>query len=307
MPVHAAGAAFVDPSGAVLAADRGFLVTFRVAAGGAGGAGAPLRLRDDASPELRALVAGDGPAGATVPGPNRPVEVERVPAAGGALLIVRDPHAGDRTEHALRSQVLGRLVAGVAHDIKNPLNAMSLQIALLGDKLEGVADASQAASGHLVSLRDQIGRVNEVLRKLVDVTDPSAPLGYTDLGALLADVACLFAYEARRRRVDLSTDAHPGTVRTRCDPARVGRLVLGLYGRALALTPDGGRLAARAEGREGEATVVIEHAAGDPDGDLGYDTDVLVAGAEALGGRFERTRNERTERLTLTVPRNERE
>src|SRR6266545_4252045 len=99
----------------------------------------------------------------------------------------------DGAEHALRSQVMGRVVAGVAHDIKNPLNAMSLQLALLADKLEGTAGAREA-EGHLAALRDQIGRVNEVLRRLVDVTDPAAPLGYLDLGVLLDDVTSLFAY-----------------------------------------------------------------------------------------------------------------
>lgn len=216
--------------------------------------------------------------------------------------------ADDGAEHALRSQVLGRVVAGVAHDIKNPLNAMSLQIALLGDKLEGAGDASQAAAIHLAAVRDQIGRVNEVLRRLVDVTDPGTPLGYTDLGALLADVGTLFAYEARRRGVEMSLEAHRGAVRTRCDPARVARLVLGLFGRALALTPDGARFAARAEARGMEAVLVVEHAADDSEDDLGYDTEVLAAGAAALGGRFERAWGDhRMERLTLAVPRNDRE
>jgi signal transduction histidine kinase len=275
----------------------------------AGDLAAALRARAEASPELRALLAGDGPGIASVTGPDGPLEVERVPAAGGAqLLVLRDPRASDRGEHALRSQVFGRLVAGVAHDIKNPLNAMSLQLALLGDKLDGVAAAGQAAAGHLGALRDQIGRVNEVLRRLVDVTDPAAPLGYTDVGELLSDVATLFAYEARRRRIDLSLEAHAGAIRTRCDPARLGRLVLVMYGRAIALTPDGGLFAARAEARNGEAAIVVEHTAGDPDGDLGYDTEALAAGAAALGGRFERTSGEkRVERLTLTVPRDYRE
>ncbi|HEX9401677.1 MAG TPA: histidine kinase dimerization/phospho-acceptor domain-containing protein [Anaeromyxobacter sp.] len=304
MALHAAGAAFVDRSGAVLAADATFLARLGV---GEGDPSAALRARAEASPALRALLAGDGPAVATVPGVDGPIDVERVAAGGGLLLVLRDPLADERVEHALRSQVLGRVVAGVTHDIKNPLNAMSLQLALLGDKL-GAGDANHAAAGHLGALRDQIGRVNDVLRRLSDALDPPAPLGYTDIGALVTDIASLLAYEARRRRVDLVIDAHPGGARTPGDPARVGRLVLALLGRALARTPDGGRFAARAATRGGLAIVDVEHAAGDPDGDLGYEVEVLAAGAAALGGQFERAQVEKgTERLTLAMPGNERE
>jgi signal transduction histidine kinase len=305
MTLVAAGAAFVDRSGAVLAADRGFLARLGAADGDVDAA---LRAHAASSPELRALLEGDGPGVVSVPGPDGPVQVERVPASGGALLVVRDPQGDDRPEHALRSQVIGRVVAGVAHDIKNPLNAMSLQLALLGDKLEAAGAASDAAVVHLGALRDQIARVNEVLRRLSEATEPAAPLGYVDLGALLTDVAHLFGYEARRRRIDLAVDAHAGSVRTRRDASRVARLVVGLCGRALALTPDGGRLSGRAEVRGAEAAILLEHGIGDPADDLGYDTEVLAAGAAALGGRFERTRlGEKTERLVLLVPRNDRE
>jgi signal transduction histidine kinase len=305
MTLVAAGAAFVDRSGAVLAADRGFLARLGAADGDVD---AVLRAHAASSPELRALLDGDGPGVASVPAPDGAVQVERVPASGGWLLVVRDPRGDDRSEHALRSQVLGRVVAGVAHDIKNPLNAMSLQLALLGDKLEAAGVATQTAGVHLAALRDQIGRVNEVLRRLSEATEPTAPLGYVDLGVLLADAAALFAYEARRRRIDVAVDAHVGAVRTRRDPARVARLVLCLCGRALGLTPDGGRIAGRAEASGGEAAIVLDHAIGDPGDDLGYETEVLAAGAAALGGRLERTRTgERAQRLTLVVPRNDRE
>jgi len=305
MYLFATGAAFVDRSGAVIAADRGFVARLGL---GADDPTSALRARAEASPELRALLAGDGPATVRVPGVDgAPVELERIPSGAGALLVAHPPRDGEWLEHSMRSHGLGRLVSGVAHDIKNPLTPMALQIALLGEKLAASEDASAAASSHLGALRDQISRVNEVLRRFLDVADPSAPLGYTDLGALLTDLGALFGHEGRRRRVALSIDAQVGAVRTRCDPTRVGRLVLGLFARALAETPDGGRLAARAEVRGPKAVVAIEHAAGDPDADLGYYTEVASAAASALGGDFEQERRDGVARLLLALPGNERE
>lgn len=305
MHLLAAGAAFVDRAGGVVAADGGFLEWL----GPPGGdPSASLRARAAAVPELRALLAGEGEACARFAGSDGgSVEVERIPSGTGALLVLRTPHAGEWLEQSMRSLGLGRLASGVAHDIKNPLNAMALQVALLGEKLAQSPEASAAVSGHLASVRDQIARVNDVLRRFLDVAEPGAPLGYTDLGALLGDLGTLFGHEGRRRRLTLSIDAQPGTVRTPSDPARVGRLLLGLVARALAEVPDGGRLAARAEASGRSATVVIEHTLGEPDADLEYYGEVVRAAAKALGGEFSQERRSDGVRLSLALPRIERE
>lgn len=300
MTTFATGAAFLDRSGAVLAADEGFLRQLGLAPGDADA----LRARADSSPELRQLLAGEGPDVARVAGrAGAPVELERVAATGGLLLVVRG--RGELLEQAMRSQGLTRLAAGLAHDIKNPLNAMALQLALLADKL-GSGDAAAASTSHLAAIREQISRVNEVLRRFLDVADPAAPLGFTDVGALLADAAALFSHDARRRRVELAVDAPRGTVRSLCEPARAARMLLGMFTRALAEVPEGGRLAVRAEVEGDLAVVRLEHGRGDPDAEAGYYSDVIAAAARATGGGYSEERDAGSVRLTLRLPRNER-
>ena len=301
----AAGAAFLDGSGAVVTADAGFRALLGLGSGDPRGA---LRARAEAEPALRAFMSGEGPATVAATGADGlPLELERVDAPGGALVVARVAALGDALEHAMRSGALGRVASGVVHDIKNPLNAMALQIALLGEKLSASAEASAAAASHLGALREQVSRVNEVLRRFLDVADPGAPLGYTDLGALLGDVAALLAHEGRRHRIEVAVavDAPAGTLRTSGDPDRVGRLVLGLFARALAETPDGGRLVVRAAAERGAVTMGIEHAARDSPPDGGYYTEAAVAGARRLGGALVEERRDGVARITLTLPRNE--
>jgi signal transduction histidine kinase len=306
MHPFARGAAFVDRTGAVVAADPGFVSHLGLAPG-AELTGA-MRERAESAPELRALLAGEGPDLARFPGVDGElVELQRVPSGEGSLLLTRGPHDFERLEHAMRSQGLTRLAAGVAHDIKNPLNAMALQLALLTDKLSSAGDAGAASATHLAALRDQIVRVNEVVRRFLDVTDPSAPLGYTDVGALAADTASLFAHDARRRRIELHVDAAPGAARTRCDPGRVSRLVLGLVSRSLVETPEGGRMSVRVELDGASLRVTIEHTSGEPDPELGYYTEVAALAAVALGGALNVVHDGALERLTLRLPRNDRE
>jgi signal transduction histidine kinase len=304
MHLLAAGAAFVDRTGAVIAADHGFLAWL----GPAGDPTGSLRSRAAEEPDLGALLAGEGSGVARIAdGAGVSVEVERIASGSGALLVLRTSREGEWLEQAMRSAGLARLASGVAHDIKNPLNAMSLQVALLGEKLSPSPEAAAAAATHLVAVRDQITRVNEVLRRFVDVAEPGAPLGFADVGALLADLGVLFGHEARRRRLTLTVEAQPGDVRTSCDPARAGRLVMGLFARALAETPDGGRLAVKTDARGRAVVVAIEHTPGDPGPDQGYYTEAARVAAKALGGEFAQERKGDGVRLSLALPKVERE
>lgn len=304
MHILATGAAFVDSTGAVRGADRGFLSTLGLPANDPGGA---LRASAADDPALRAFLAGEGPERLTLAGADgAEVVLERVPVDGGALLLTRAVRTIEWLEHALRSEGLTRLAAGLAHDIKNPLNAMALQLALLADKLSASPEASAASAGHLGALREQIGRVNEVVRRFLDVTDPSAPLGYTDLGVLVGDLASLFGHDARRRRIALEVDAPRGAVRTGCEAARVGRLVLSLFARALATTPEGGRLVIHVEAAPDGPTIWLRRSPGpDATAPAELEAEPMCAAAEALGGALELGRPGEAERVVLRLPRNQ--
>ena len=213
----------------------------------------------------------------------------------------REP-ASIAAEHALRSRVLGRVIAGAVHDIRTPLGTMAMRLQLMRDG--GAEGAAQGPLGqHLRLLEVQVERVKDHLRRLACVIEPPSPFGWVDLSALLADIAASLAFEASTRGVELSVVAQGSSARTSGEPEAVSRLVLSLVGTALAWTPQGGRLLARAGSREGAAVLELEYSPGDPASDVGYEFSVLCDAAQALGGRLERSQGERgLERLSLELP-----
>jgi signal transduction histidine kinase len=303
MLTYASGAAYLDRIGAVVVADPGFLAALTLPADDPTAA---LRARAEANPALRALLAGEGPDLVQVDLGEGALELHRVAGTDGALLLVRNARLQECLEHGERSAALSRVIAGVAHDIKNPLNAMALQLAILSEKLSGEEGPAAVTGPHLGALREQIGRVNEVVRRFLDVTDPGAPLGYIELGALVADVAGLFAHEARRRRVQLVAETARGAARAAGDPARVGRLLLVLMAGAVGAPPDGGRVEAVVETDDGRAILRLSHAVGDGGRESGYDREVVAAAAAALGAALTEQREEGVQHLVLRLPRIER-
>ena len=204
-------------------------------------------------------------------------------------------------EHAMHSLALSRLAGGIAHDVKNPLNAMALQLALLGDKIGAAGEPlATACAGNLASLKNQIGRVNEVVRRLADVSDPPSGTGF-DLGQVATDVATLFVHEARRRRVELAVEVAPGGASARGDPGRAARLLLGLCWRALSHA-EGGKLLVRAAHDGDEALFLLEHAPG-TDPALAWIVEAAVAAARDMGGTLAVHRGADLERLELRLRR----
>ncbi|HZZ83016.1 MAG TPA: hypothetical protein VFE30_00610 [Anaeromyxobacteraceae bacterium] len=169
--------------------------------------------------------------------------------------------------------------------MRNPLNAMALQLALLGDKVASGGDGvATACAQNLASLKAQIGRVDEVMRRFVAVADPSTEGEWLDLSAYAPDATSLFGHEARRRGVELRCEAPSMPLRARCAPQRGAGLVLALLLEAVLNAPHGGRILVAAAGGGGEARLTLSRSAGGGTPGL---LEAVSAGAEAMGGILE--------------------
>ncbi len=121
----------------------------------------------------------------------------------GALLTMRDAESVRRIEDEIeisrRLSASGRLTRGVAHEVKNPINAIVLHLQLLQNKLQ---QDDPETRRHMDIIGNEIHRLDRVVQILVDFTRPrDLRLEEVDLRKLLEDVSVLAAPDAARHGV----------------------------------------------------------------------------------------------------------
>jgi PAS domain S-box-containing protein len=106
---------------------------------------------------------------------------------------------GAHLSYSQKLSALGRLTSGVAHEIKNPLNAMVIHVALLRQKLES---AAPDARGYLDVLDEQIRRLDRVIQGFLKFTRPEElHLDAVPLEGILMEVLQLVSGEAQKNGI----------------------------------------------------------------------------------------------------------
>src|ERR1019366_8820367 len=123
----------------------------------------------------------------------------------GALLTLRDTESvrliEDEIETSRRLSASGRLTRAVAHEVKNPINAIVLHLQLLQNKLQQIHPYTRR---HMDIIDNEIHRLDRVVQILVDFTRPrNLHLEETDLRRVLEDVSLLAAPDAAQHGVTL--------------------------------------------------------------------------------------------------------
>ena len=95
----------------------------------------------------------------------------------GTLLTLRDMESvaqlGQELEVARRLAAIGKLTAGVGHEVKNPINAMVVHLELLRGKLAGGGtEAFGGAQRHVDILAGEMQRLDRVVQTLADFSRP---------------------------------------------------------------------------------------------------------------------------------------
>jgi signal transduction histidine kinase len=166
----------------------------------------------------------------------------------GTLLTLRDLQSmmqlGQELEVARRLAAIGRLTAGVGHEVKNPINAMVVHLELLRGKLVGQeGEAFSGAQRHVEILAGEMDRLDRVVQTLADFSRPmELRLREHDLRHVVGAVVELTAAEMRENGVNVIVKAPPEPVIVRVDAELLRQALLNLMLNGMQAMPRGGRL-----------------------------------------------------------------
>ncbi len=200
----------------------------------------------------------------------------------GIMLIVRNLEYLSQMQSTVRYSrklaALGRLSAGVAHEVKNPLNAMMIHLELLRQQFApAVAVRTRPSAGRLAAavateppplnstqalqhvdvIAGEIRRLDEVVQGFLKFTRPEdLKLQPVRLAALLEEVVPIVRPEAERTGVQLLVECEDAPD-VNADPAMLRQAFLNLALNACQAMPEGGTLRIRCEAARGRRVLIV--------------------------------------------------
>lgn len=195
------------------------------------------------------------------------IRVEIVPLAdhhgrfGGVLVFLLEVTEEKRREVGLREgkrlSALATLSASLAHDIRNPLNSMSIHLQLLERQLR--KDGQDGLLKTTGIIQDEIRNLNEKLTRFLDAARPRRPqFEEISVHALIEETLELMRPELEQAGV--TTEYYAPSVHTTVFADRVDlrKAFLNIVKNSIEAMPEGGRLVVRIRNEPSEVSILFE-------------------------------------------------
>ena len=165
-------------------------------------------------------------------------------AASGTLIRLRDPEAqrklGRELQTADRLAALSRISGGVAHEVKNPLNAILLHVEVARAKL---AHGDTALEPQMDIISSEILRLDRVVKTFLDFTRPvELNLANMPLDEFVRDLVDLARPQAGASGIRVVDERKAEGVEVRIDRDLLKQAVLNIVVNAIEAMPAGGEL-----------------------------------------------------------------
>jgi two-component system, sporulation sensor kinase E len=165
----------------------------------------------------------------------------------GHVMLVRDvTRSRAEAEEEIESERLNALTllaAGVAHEIGNPLNSLSLHLQLLERKVRALPDGDQEPLlDHLRTSRTEIGRLDTILKQFLQAMRPTTPERRpVELHELLEESLVALSPELESREIRVELDLAEEVPTLDLDPTQIKQAIYNIIRNAYQAVgqPDG--------------------------------------------------------------------
>ena len=161
----------------------------------------------------------------------------------GTLVTLRDVESRKQLQSQLdvstRLTAISRLTGGVAHEIKNPLNAIALHLEVLRAKLSEPGEVNT----EMEVIEREISRLDRVVKTFLDFARPvELQMRIIDLSGLLHEVATLVTPEAEQAKVEIRFPAETDEAYIRADRDLLKQAILNIVVNGIESMKQGGHL-----------------------------------------------------------------
>jgi signal transduction histidine kinase len=187
----------------------------------------------------------------TLPGSTGP--------GSGLLVRLRDPEAqrkiGRELQTADRMAALSRVSSGVAHEVKNPLNAILLHVEVAKARL---AKGETDVEPQMEIISREILRLDRVVKTFLDFTRPvELKLSNVPLGEFVSEVVELARPQAEASKIRVEVTDEADRVEIRVDRDLLKQALLNVVVNAIEAMPQGGALRFEATAGEDAAEIRV--------------------------------------------------
>jgi len=152
--------------------------------------------------------------------------------------------AVEQLRHTDRLQTIGRLAAGMAHELGTPLNVISGRAGLIAGGRLGPDEVDESA----LAIKSEADRIAGLVRQLLDFARrPTPQRAVVDLRDVLRQTVLLLEPLAAKHQVRLRVDAGDADIWAEVDARQIQQVLTNIVMNAVQSTPDGGEVGLRLE------------------------------------------------------------
>ncbi len=161
--------------------------------------------------------------------------------------------AQDKLIQSEKLAALGKLSAGIAHEIRNPLTSIKVLIHSLSDRIKNVSDEQN----DIKVIEEEIERMNQLISRVLDFARPRQPeFSLTDINSVIEDTIALVTPKFTEQDIILEKRLSQ-LGRIQADSEQMRQVFLNLFFNAIQSMPEGGRLIISTEQIDGMIRIEV--------------------------------------------------